>query len=127
MNRTALDEHLAVAQHGGIGEVHGQLRVVAIDDAAEEERADRAEPDGEAGEEPRVLVVESELTFPPLLEVSKAIEDREGVATLEDVRAIVNARRCRQDVELVLYLDDFFDHARHSSDPDLTARATRRS
>ena len=127
VDRPPPDDDLAVVQHGRIGQVHRQLRVVAIDDAAQEERPCRAEADSQPGQKPRVLVVEPEFSLAPQLEVAEAIEHGKRVPMLENVGAIVHAGRRRQDVELILDLDDFLDYARHSSAPVWTVRATSRS
>src|SRR5579864_3029192 len=63
---------------------------------------------GKSREVSGAAVVETLLADSDPFNVTQAVEDGEGLAVLEHARAIVRQRRCGQDVELILYLDDVF-------------------
>src|SRR5579864_2197215 len=63
---------------------------------------------GKSREISGAAVIETLLADSDALNVTQAVEYGEGLAVLEHTRAIIRQRRCGQDVELILYLDDVF-------------------
>ena len=99
-----------------VREVDGKRRVVVADRGTEQQRA----PVGEAQPEARqvagvamVDAVDARHARARALDVAEAVEDRERVTVLQHARAVVDARRCREDVVAVGDPEDFvrIDHA----------------
>src|SRR5205814_562606 len=70
----------------------------------------------QAREMPRPLVIQPLLARAEHPDVPAQIEDREGIAVLQDGRALTGPRGGGQDVELILNLDDVFHLVRRRGD-----------
>jgi len=92
----------------GIGEVHGEEDVVVPDRGAEQKGAHAGQPELQPGEESGPVVVEPLLPQAQGDDVARVVEDGEGVPVLEHSGPLVRPRGGRQDVVLVLQLDDVF-------------------
>ena len=110
----------------GVREIDGEQRVVALDGRAQQQRAGVAQAQLEARQKTRSGVVEALLALPDRVDVAVAIEHREGVAVLEDARAIVDPRGGREHVEAVTDPDDVV-HGRRQAQRRASTRSMSRA
>jgi hypothetical protein len=119
VNGAARNEHLGGADQVGIHEVDREAGIVAADRRIQEQRAAAFEPEHEARQVARVLVVDAELRGTEAVDVAEPVEDRECVAVLEHPRPVVEPRRRRQDVEVFADADELVGH--HAADSGMAS------
>src|SRR5688572_12229909 len=88
----------ALARNVRIRQVDGEQGVVVLDHRAEEQRPGSGEPQAKSRQVTRVAVVHAiytEVADTRAFHVAKTVEDRKGIAMLQDSRAIVDAGRRR--------------------------------
>ena len=105
----AQQDVLAVAhRHVGIGEIGPEQLVIGLDAGAEQQRTPAVQAQAERREISRPLVIQPLLSGTEGADVAAQIEDGEGVIVLQDGSALRRARRGRENVELILNLDQIF-------------------
>jgi hypothetical protein len=90
--------HAAVAKEVRVGQGHGEQVVLVADRRGQEEGAGPFQFQHQAGQVAGALVVESFLAQAAGLDVAVVVEDGEGVAVLEDARAVVRRAGGGEDV-----------------------------
>src|SRR5262249_41237479 len=98
-----------------IREVDGEHGVVLVHRRAQKEGAVASESEPGARQIARALVIETQLTEPHRSHLAEAVEHGEGLALLEHPRAVVDARRAGENVELLLEADDILEGERHQA------------
>ena len=101
-------QHLALLgkRRVGVGDVGAEQLVVVLDAGAQEERTPIVQAQPEAREIARSFVIQALLARAERPDVAVEIEQREGIVVLEHRAALAGARRGRQDVELILDLNE---------------------
>ncbi len=119
VHNVARKHHIGLAErHVRIGEIRAEQLVVFLDARAEQQRPHAVQPQPESGHVTGAFVIQALLAGAKDADVAVQVEHRERVAVLKDCRALANARRSGQDVELVLDLNHVF-HATSPSTPTL--------
>ena len=93
-----------------VREIGAKQLVVVLDPRAQQQRPPIVQPQAESREVPGPFVIQPLLAGAERADVAGQIEEREGVAVLQDRAAIAGARRRGEDVELILNLDQIFHH-----------------
>ena len=105
----AAGQHFARRHHEvGIRQVYREQHIVFADGRAQQQRPLAAEVHLQARQVPRLLVEDALLAESHGLNVSAAIEHREGVAIEQHTRAIVGQGRRRADVKMLPDFDYIF-------------------
>ena len=92
----------------GIRQVGAKQSVVFLDARAQQQRPAAVEPQPEARQVPGVFVIQPLLSGAERANVARVVEDRKGVVVFEDRGPLGRFRSGREDIELVLNLDDVF-------------------
>lgn len=109
----ARNRELPVGADVGVGQIHRQDRVVVAHPRIEQEQTVLVQQQPETRQKARALVVETQLPHPDRRHVAEAVENGECVAVFQYPRTVIDARRGRENVELVFESDDVHDPDHH--------------
>ena len=119
---------MVVTDDVGVGEIHGEDRVVLADGGAQEQRPPPAEQQLEAGQEPRACVIEAVLAVLEGEDVPEQVENTKRVAVLQHTSRRPGAIAVGDDREVFFQADDVgHDAVCYATNPDLVAISLRKT
>src|SRR5262249_31153534 len=108
VDHVAWQDDLTVVRKIGVGQIDVQRGIVFLDGRAQKHRPATGDAKFKPAQEPRSFVIEPLLAQADALDVAVAVKNGKSLTLLEHVAVLKGARRGRQNVELILDLDDFF-------------------